>query len=433
MRFRATDNAGNISPLTTVDWKFDTLSPTVVSTATGLLRDNISSFDVTFSEAIDSALLNPANFSVFAASGPDSGQQFDISGIVQNGTTATISLAEPLPNATYELNLSSAVSDLAGNIASPRQFTFQIEQPTRLAEASPQNGEEMVSLTRETIIRFDGQVDPATVTDENFYLIANSQRVSGNIRVSSTERFATFFYDDPLPPSTEVRIMVNGDGITGRDGLPLDADNDGEPGGLLEADFRTLPLSFIPGTSVFGYVYDSYSRDGEGNDIPIVGATISLDANPSVFAVTDDDGFFELGLQDLNSDGNPDGLPAPDFFVHIDGSTATNPPTGTAYATLGKPFHSIPGQRVQLEMAGGPDADPNTPGEQFHIYLPPMAMGDIVDLSPTEDTVVGFGPAAQAQIQALMAERYPDDPDKAAQQAQMIIDNMQVTYPAGSA
>ena len=219
--------------------------------------------------------------------------------------------------------------------------------------------------------------------------------------------------------------MVNGDQITGRDGLALDADNDGKPGGTLQADFRTLPITHIPGTSVFGYVYDSYNQDDQGNDIPVVGATISLDANPAVFAVTDENGFFELGLQDLNGDGNADGLPAPEFFVHIDGSTATNAPGGTAYATLGKPFHSVPGQRVQLEMDGGPDVDPNTPGEQFHIYLPPMAMGDIVDLSPTEDTVVGFGPAAQDQIRAMFAA----DPAK----AQMVIDTMQVTYPAGSA
>ena len=97
----------------------------------------------------------------------------------------------------------------------------------------------------------------------------------------------------------------------GRDGLPLDADNDGIPGGVLQADFRTLPLTYIPGTRVFGKVYDSYNLDLDGENIPVVGATISLDANPAVFAVTDDDGMFELGLQDLNNDGTADGLPAP--------------------------------------------------------------------------------------------------------------------------
>ncbi|MDA1053499.1 MAG: Ig-like domain-containing protein [Planctomycetota bacterium] len=296
-----------------------------------------------------------------------------------------------------------------------RQFNFTIEKPTRLAESSPANGEEMVSLTRETIIRFDGQVDPATVTPDTFYLIANGERLPGRIRVSSTERFATFFYDTPLPPSTEVRIIANGDEIIGRDGLPLDADNNGEPGGLLQADFRTLPLTFIPGTRIFGYIYDSYNRNEDGSDIPVVGATISLDANPNVFAVTNDEGFFELGLQDLNNDTIADGLPAPEFFVHIDGSTATNAPADTAYATLGKPFHTVPGQREQLNMAGTP----------FDIYLPPMSMGDIVDLNVDSDTEVGFGAGAQDQIRAMFA----DDPEK----AQMVIDNLQVTYPAGSA
>ena len=199
------------------------------------------------------------------------------------------------------------------------------------------------------------------------------------------------------------------------DGLTLDANGDGEPGGQLQYDFRTLPLSFVPETSVFGFIYDSYNQDSKGNDIPIVGATISLDADPSVFAVTDETGFFELGIQDNDEDGHPDGLPAPDFFVHIDGSTAVNAPGGTSYATLGKPFHSVPGQRTPLEMAG----------ETFAIYLPPMAASDIVELSPNDATIVGLGTAGEIEVREMFA----DDPER----AQAIIDELQITYPAGSA
>ncbi|MCA9047173.1 MAG: Ig-like domain-containing protein, partial [Planctomycetaceae bacterium] len=433
IRFRATDSDGNISPLSTVEWQLDTQAPEVVSSADGLLRAGISELELSFDEPVAAAAFDPGNYLITVTSGPNPGSLISITDVEQNGNIARLILSGELGNASYELSADSAVTDLAGNPASPRTIRFNVEQPTRLTESSPASGEEMVALTREAVIRFDGPIDPATVTADSFYLIANSERVPGSIRVSSTERFATFFYDAPLPPSTEVRIMVNGDQITGRDGLLLDADNDGEPGGMLQSDFRTLPLNFIPGTRVFGYVYDSYNRDDDGNDIPVVGATISLDANPDVKAVTDEDGFFELGLQDLDNDGNPDGLPAPEFFVHIDGSTAVNAPNGTAYAALGKPFHSIPGRRVQLEMDGGPDVDPETPGEQFHIYLPPMAMDDVVALNPNADTSVGFGPAAQAQIRALMDERFPDDPATAAAQAQLIIDTMRVTYPAGSA
>src|SRR5262249_41484758 len=154
---------------------------------------------------------------------------------------------------------------------------------------------------------------------------------------------------------------------------------------------RTLPLTLIPGTTVFGFVYDSYNTNSDGSNIPVVGATISLDANPSIQAVTDATGRFELT--------SPGGLPAPEVFVHIDGSTAVNAPAGTKYATLGKPFHDVPGQTVQLNMNGTP----------FNIYLPPMAAGDIVALSASADTVVGFGDFAQDQVRRMFAS----DPAKA--------------------
>ncbi|MDZ4852063.1 MAG: Ig-like domain-containing protein, partial [Pirellulaceae bacterium] len=417
VRFRASDVVGNISPLVIVNWKLDTQRPSLTTTASGTIRDQLSTIDLVFNEEMSAAAYAAASYALVLTSGANAGQSLAIASVSkQANNTARLQLANALENLSYRLSVTAAgVTDLAGNRLAITSFDFSVAQPTRLAESSPASGEEMVSLTRETVIRFDNQVNPATISPESFYLIANGERVPGHIRVSSTERFATFFYDTPLPASTAVRIMVDGNKITGRDGLLLDADNDGQPGGILQADFRTLPLTYIPGTRIFGNIFDSYNRNPDGSDIPVVGARISLDANPNVFAVADVNGFFELGLQDLDRNGVADGLPAPEFFVHIDGSAATNAPAGTAYATLGKPFHTIPGQRTQLSMAGTP----------FNIYLPPMSMGDVVTLNPNADTEVGFGPAAQAQIRAMFAS----DPAK----AQLVIDTLKVTYPAGSA
>ena len=286
--------------------------------------------------------------------------------------------------------------------------------PVVLTETSPSSGEGLVSLTRESIVRFDTPVDPNTVDANGVYAIANGGKLAGHIVVSATEKFATLYFENPLPAATEVRLVVDGSQIVGRDGLMLDADGDGVPGGVSTADFTTLPNTFIPGTSVFGRIYDSYNRVGDQN-IPVVGATIFLDSNPEIKAVTDANGFFELT--------SPDGLPAPEFFVHIDGSTATNAPAGTKYATLGKPFHSVPGQRVQISLDGTP----------FDIFLPPMAAADIVTLSTTQETEVGFGPAGQEQIRKLFREKYPADLARADREAQLTIDTFTVTYPAGSA
>ena len=141
--------------------------------------------------------------------------------------------------------------------------------------------------------------------------------------------------------------------------------------------------------------------DELGNNVPVVGATVRVDALPEVFAVTDSEGFFRL-----------ENVPAPLLAVHIDGSTATNAPAGTSYATVGKIFESVPGQEVQL----------NHHGSVFDIFLPTIAESDIQDLSATEDTEVGFGTAGVAQLQEMF-------PEVEASTWELL----QVTFPAGSA
>jgi hypothetical protein len=214
--------------------------------------------------------------------------------------------------------------------------------------------------------------------------------------------FVTFFPDEPWTQSSEVEIDVDGTKILGIDGQPLDADGDGKFGGTIETFFSTLPLTQIPGTRLFGYVYDSYNTNPDGSNRPVVGATIALDALPNIKAVTDANGYFEF-TQDL---------PAPEFAVHIDGGTATNAPEGTLYATVGKLFHSVPGQKIQLTMDGKP----------FDIYLPPMAASDIQTLSTTEDTEVGFGPASKEQLKKILPDIDP-----------ALFDLVKVTFPLGSA
>jgi hypothetical protein len=163
-------------------------------------------------------------------------------------------------------------------------------------------------------------------------------------------------------------------------GSLVDMDGDGSPGGTASVDFETTSLTRIAGTDVWGYVYDAYTLLPNGGNRPVVGATIHVDGFPQANAVTDANGYFILR-----------DMPAPEFFVHIDGTTATNPPSGFMYPSVGKPFHSVAGQTTQLVMDGAP----------FNVYLPPMAMADVTTLSPTAPTRVGFGPAGKAQLTDL--------------------------------
>jgi hypothetical protein len=152
---------------------------------------------------------------------------------------------------------------------------------------------------------------------------------------------------------------------------------------------------------VFGYVYDSYNKNPDSTDRPVVGATIRVDGFPEANAVTHDNGYFILK-----------DMPAPEFFVHIDGSTATNAPPGTVYATVGKAFHSVAGRSSQLTMDG----------QAFNIYLPPMSMGDIKPLSSTANTDVSFGTAGKAKLVEMFPNMNP-----------AVWDQTKVTFPANSA
>lgn len=331
-----------------------------------------------------------------------SGDSFELSVESTPGARVAIQRSEDLES-WREVTTSSIPQEgvlvwPVDSTASAQFFRVRLEESqavVSIASLSPSDGEEMVNVTRETIVRLDGAVDPETITSDSFYLIAEGEHVAGRVVPSSTEKFATFFYDSALPASTEVRIVVEGDQIMGRNGAALDADGDGQPGGRLTADFRTLPLTRIPGTDVFGFVRDSFSGE------PIEGATIRVDAFPEANAVTDENGRFLL-----------EDMPAPEFFVHVDGSTAVNVPEGFSYPNVGKPFHSVPGESVQIAMDGEP----------FDIFLPLMSEGDVQSLSTTEETDVGFGEDGEARLQEMFPEV-----DSA------MFDLMEVTFAPGAA
>ena len=381
---------GGLPELLDFQFTLDRNAPSASVLVGDTVRTSIDTLDVEFDEVVAPNVFAPESFELIVDGGPQDGQVIPAESVASlGGKIARLRFASQLPDQGYRIQSISPLSDLAGNETTLAQYEFTVLDLPRVTSVSPQDGEEMISVTRETIVRFDEPIDPATVTSDALHLLANGQRVSSRIRVSSTERFATIFYNSPLPASTEVRLVVDGDLIMGRDGSALDADGDDVPGGKLHSEFRTLPLTRISGTNVFGFVRDSVSGD------PLVGATIRVDAFPAANAVTDEDGRFELK-----------DMPAPEFFVHIDGSTATHRNVdGTlvpiddsvTYPNVGKPFHSVPGQTVQLEMGGVP----------FDVFLPEMTLSDVQPLSNSETTSVGFGAAGKTQLQQMFPEIDP--------------------------
>ncbi|HYS54652.1 MAG TPA: SdrD B-like domain-containing protein, partial [Thermoanaerobaculia bacterium] len=244
-----------------------------------------------------------------------------------------------------------------------------------IAETSPRDGEGDVAVTRETILRLTQPLaaipDP---TQSSVYAEFGGLRLSTRIHVAPDRRAITLFYDQDLPASARIRVTLIGDALRDVNGNAVDADGDGRPGGTAHLDFDTLTLTTLTGTRACGRVFAStLGAVSISINVPLPGVTITVDGmETSLRTVTDAQGNFCL-----------DPAPVGEFFVHIDGRTATIPiPVGDYYPSVGKKWRSIAGQSVNI-------------GE---IYLPRIIAGTLQPVSRVTDTVIGFPLAVLAQF-----------------------------------
>ena len=240
---------------------------------------------------------------------------------------------------------------------------------TTVESTSPAHGEQDVAVTRETVFRLSHPLSMSSSVDtQRLFATFGGDGLPGRVQVSSDRDTITLFYDDPLPASARVRITLIGDGLLDENGLDVDVDADHFPGGTLEFDFDTLTLTVISNTIACGRVFASEPVSTNMAPIvnqPLEGVTITVDGMESeLFAVTDHNGDFRI-----------DPAPAGRFFVHIDGSTASNPVPQTGYyPTVGKAFESIPSQEVNI-------------GD---IFLPLIIDGTLQEASTDQVTMVTF-------------------------------------------
>ncbi|MFT7512259.1 MAG: hypothetical protein ACI9QL_001467, partial [Candidatus Omnitrophota bacterium] len=380
-----------------LEFKLDRFQP--VLSVEALAASDATALTLVSNEPLGPDALSPLAYQVELLSGPGTGQLIGVSS-VQNagGDQLELALSQSIPDGTaFRLQLLSPIADLAGNRVSP---PFALEQVVPesfgIKSVSPRDGDGDVSLTRELRVEFTELFDPSSISPTDVTVTALGGSVPGNLVISSTNEFVTFFPTDPWSSSTEFLVEIRGDGIQAADGDLLDGDGDGLPGGMSAAEFRTLPITRIEGTNLSGFIYDSSNTLPGGGNLPLEGVTIRVDAFPAANVVTDANGFFTLV-----------DMPAPTFFVHVDGSTAVNAPAGFAYPSVGKPFHSTPGQATNLP---------------FDIFLPPMALADLQTLSTTQDTEVGFGVEGKAELVSMFPGIDP-----------AIWDQVAITFPPGSA
>lgn len=255
------------------------------------------------------------------------------------------------------------------------------DTPLTLVESSPAPGETGVAVTRETILRFSSPLaEDAMVTRDHFFAEFAGRRLLTRVEVSADRRAATLFYLENLPGSARVRVTLLGDGIRGTQGMDLDADGDGKPGGIRRIEFDTAGLIGASNTGVTGRVFAA-ERGPNGENVPLAGVIITVDgAEETLRTTTDETGFFRL-------------QPAPTgrFFVHVDGRTAQGSqwPTGAYYPLVGKAWEAVPGLTNNLASGTG------------EIFLPWVPGDALQPVSALQETRIAFSPSVVAGNPAL--------------------------------
>ncbi len=279
------------------------------------------------------------------------------------------------------LNSLDAAADPDGNGRTALQeYTDSLDDGKLVTISStfPTAGEAGVSVNRETVLHFSAPIAAnAEITSANFFAGFAGRKFLSRVELSSDRRKATLFYLEPIPGSTRISAVFDATGIKDRNGRDLDADGDGQPGGLHLLQFDTYSTTPIVNTAISGRVFASEPvPDGAGGvaNRPLPGVTVTVDgAEETMRAVTDAEGRFTL-----------QNCPAGRFFVHIDGRTSplSSWPGGAYYPNVGKAWTALGGR-----------ADNLVPGDGI-IYLPLIAAETLKPVSVTQDTEIRLAPSA---------------------------------------
>jgi tetratricopeptide (TPR) repeat protein len=251
----------------------------------------------------------------------------------------------------------------SGAVLASADVSFVLATSGPTVSFNPSNGAQDVLPTQIVLATFSepvvipGSGSTIGLSSTNLPLVlrvsSTAGDVPGRLILDQTHTRLSFVPMPALPGSTELHISLD---------LSLVMDLAGNPAQAPVSDivFRTANSDSIPGTSLAGWVFDA-ARGTNGNEIPLVGAAITLANNPTVQAVTDANGRFEL-----------DNLPAGKVLIEVDGRTVKTA-SGTFYPSVTKLFQTIVGTASMIDVP---------------IYLPLLAQAALVNLSTNGTTMV---------------------------------------------
>jgi hypothetical protein len=401
LRLEARDVAGNAAAPTLLQFTLDTRTPTIALASPGPDDDLITSailigsVDGTgsavtaLSYRVDGGVSSPVTFS--AATSGFSGS-IDASGLAPGSHT-----------------LELKAIDAAGNVVTlSRSVALSARVPFRIAEVTPSGGARDVGVTYRPQVTFTRPVNTSSLNALNLFATGpTGEPIAATIVPASDGSFAWLFFADPLPGGASVTLQIDGSTIHALgDGLALDADGDGTPGGIAQAMFTTVSVAPLIGASLIGRVidpgrdlkpmtFDDIRPGPDGtlhtsDDVflnPIAGARVFILGRENEVVTTDSAGRFHF-----------DAVPVGDVKVVIDGRTATNAPAGFYFPEMVMDVTFQAGRVNTFMGSMGSREEMAANANRDEVYLPRIRSDIFQDVSGNAPTTIGVIPTAAPSL-----------------------------------
>ena len=341
VRFIARDFAGLISNDETLTFRLDTVAPVIqwINPLDGKPLSAGQSIEAIVSgTGSDLVWLSYRVDTAGQATRPETPINFPI----QAGVVQTQIDLSGLSIGTHTLIFSA--SDAAG-LTTSISTTFQLNEliPLEISGYFPEPESREIGSTFRPQIILSRPVIRASLDAQSLYATDTTGAIiPAKVVPSADGLFAWLFFDRPMPSASTITVFVEGDRIRGLDGIRLDADQDGIPGGRSSFQFSTVSLDSLTNTSIQGRVidpgadlkmmtYDDILAGPDGvlhtsDDLflnPISNAKVFVLGQESRAVYTDSQGYFKL-----------DSIPSGNVKLAIDGRTAQGVPPGVFFPEM---------------------------------------------------------------------------------------------------
>jgi hypothetical protein len=320
-------------------------------------------------------------------------------------------------------NLAVNATDSAGlSVTSTFNVNLAERIPFTILGTTPGDAAADVGTTFRPQVFFSRPVNPTTLNANNFFATgSDGAKLPATIVPSAGGEFAWLFFDEPMPAGANITMHVEGATIlAAADGMPLDADVNATPGGLLEISFTTVSLTPLLGTSLSGRVFDP------GADLkPMTFDDIRAGADGVLHSA--DDVFlnplagvkvFIVGLEDQAVSTDATGafsfasVPAGDVKLAIDGRTATNAAAGFFFPEMVMDLNLRAGEANTAMDSMGTLEQQDANADRGEVYLPRLRSSILQNVSNSGVTMVGVDAVSapnltEAQRAVLQLEVQP--------------------------